>query len=83
MDRILVGQSRSSINKLDKMLTRLKEIFEDNNWKSLEKKNVIQILELEENLDEKWIKDALDELIKEGTLYEPRNNTIRFTNKDD
>ncbi len=83
MDRILVGQSRSSITKLDKMLTRLKEIFEDNNWKSLEKKNVIQILELEEDLDEKWIKDALEELVKEGTLYEPRNNTIKFTNKDD
>jgi len=83
MDRILVGQSRSSIGKLDKMLTRLKEIFEDNNWKALEKKNVIQILELEENLDEKWIKDALEELVKEGTLYEPRNNTIKFTNKDD
>jgi replicative DNA helicase Mcm len=83
MDRILVGQSRSSITKLDKMLTRLKEIFEDNNWKSLEKKNIIQILELEEDLDEKWIKDALEELIKEGTLYEPRNNTIRFTNKND
>jgi len=83
MDRILVGQSRSSISKLDKMLTRLKEIFEDNNWKSLEKKNVIQILELEEDLDEKWIKDALEELVKEGTLYEPRNNTIKFTNKDD
>ncbi len=83
MDRILVGQSRSSISKLDKMLTRLKEIFEDGNWKALEKNNVIQILELEEDLDEKWIKDALGELIKEGTLYEPRNNMLRFTNKDD
>ncbi len=83
MDRILVGQSRSSITKLDKMLSRLKEIFEENNWKALERKNVIQILELEENLDEKWIKDALDELIKEGTLYEPRTNMIKFTNKDD
>ena len=83
MDRILVGQSRSSISKLDKMLTRLKEIFEDNNWKALEKNNVIQILELEEDLDEKWIKDALEELVKEGTLYEPRNNMIKFTNKED
>ncbi len=83
MDRILVGQSRSSISKLDKMLTRLKEIFEDGNWKALERNNVIQILELEEDLDEKWIKDALEELIKEGTLYEPRNNMLRFTNKDD
>jgi len=83
MDRILVGQSRSSISKLDKMLTRLKEIFEDGNWKALERNNVIQILELEEDLNEKWIKDALEELIKEGTLYEPRNNMLRFTNKDD
>ncbi len=83
MDRILVGQSRSSISKLDKMLSRLKEIFEDNSWKALEKKNVVQILELEEDLDEKWIKDAIDELIREGTLYEPRTNMIKFTNKDD
>ncbi|MFX1558077.1 MAG: minichromosome maintenance protein MCM, partial [Promethearchaeota archaeon] len=66
MDRILVGQSRSTISKLDKLLNRLKEIFEQNNWKALEKKNLIQILELEEELDEKWIKDALQELIKEG-----------------
>ena len=83
MDRILVGQSRSSISKLDKMLTRLKEIFEDGNWKALEMNSVIQILDLEENLDEKWIKDALEELIKEGTLYKPRNNMLKFTNKDD
>jgi replicative DNA helicase Mcm len=83
MDRILVGQSRSSINKLDKLLTRLKEIFEANKWKALEKSNVIPILALEEDLDEKWVKDALDELVREGTLYEPRTNTIKFTNKDE
>ncbi|MGB5912937.1 MAG: hypothetical protein WBH31_17235, partial [Promethearchaeia archaeon] len=83
MDRILVGQSRSSINKLDKLLNRLKEIFEENNWKSMEKKAIIQILDVEEDLDEKWIKDALEELIKEGTLYEPRNNFIKFINKEE
>jgi len=83
MDRILVGQSRSSINKLDKLLNRLKEIFEENNWKAMERKNLIQILDLEEDLDEKWIDDALKELIKEGTLYEPKTNFLRFTNKED
>ncbi len=83
MDRILVGQSRSSINKLDKLLNRLKEVFEANHWQALERKNVIEILELEEELDEKWIKDAIDELVKEGTLYEPRNNFLRFTIKED
>ncbi|MFX1499141.1 MAG: minichromosome maintenance protein MCM, partial [Promethearchaeota archaeon] len=83
MDRILVGQSRSSINKLDKLLNRLKEIFEENNWKAMERNAIVQILDLEEDLDERWINDALKELIKEGTLYEPKNNFIRFTNKED
>ena len=83
MDRILVGQSRSSISKLDKLLSRLKEIFEENGWKSIEKKSIIQILELEEELDENWIKDALEELIKEGTLYEPKHGLIKFTNKEE
>lgn len=83
MDRIFVGQSRSNLNKLDTLMSRLKEISEENNWKALERDNVIQILELEESLDKKFIKNAIDELIKEGTLYEPRNNFIKFTNKEE
>ena len=82
MDRIFVGQSRSNLNRLESLMNRLKEIFEENNWRSLEKNNVIQILELEENLDKKFIENALEELIKEGTLYEPKNNFIKFTNKE-
>ncbi|MFX0080199.1 MAG: LAGLIDADG family homing endonuclease [Candidatus Hodarchaeota archaeon] len=82
MDRIFVGQSRSNLNRLESLMNRLKEIFEENNWRSLEKNNVIQILELEENLDKKFIENALEELIKEGTLYEPKNNYIKFTNKE-
>ena len=81
MDRIFVGQSRSNLNKLESLMNRLKEIFEENNWKALEKSNVIQILELEESLDKKFIESALEELIKEGTLYEPKGNQIKFTNK--
>ena len=82
MDRIFVGQSRSNINKLETLMNRLKEIFEENNWKALEKSNVIQILELDENLDRKFIESALEELLKEGTLYEPKSNQIKFTNKE-
>ncbi|MFX1499630.1 MAG: LAGLIDADG family homing endonuclease [Promethearchaeota archaeon] len=81
MDRIFVGQSRSSLNKLETLMNRLKEIFEENDWKALEKTSVIQILDLEETLDRKFIESALEELIKEGTLYEPRSNQIKFTNK--
>jgi replicative DNA helicase Mcm len=82
MDRIFVGQSRSNLNKLETLMNRLKEIFEENNWKALEKSNVIQILELEENLDKKFIESALEELLKEGTLYGPKSNQLKFTNKD-
>ncbi|MFX1377842.1 MAG: minichromosome maintenance protein MCM [Promethearchaeota archaeon] len=82
MDRIFVGQSRSNLNKLETLMNRLKEIFEENNWKALEKSNVIQILELEENLDKKFIETALEELLKEGTLYEPKSSQIKFTNKE-
>lgn len=81
MDRIFVGQSRSNLNKLETLMNRLKEIFEENDWKALEKSNVLQILELEESLDKKFIESALEELIKEGTLYEPKGNQIKFTNK--
>lgn len=82
MDRIFVGQSRSNLNRLESLMNRLKEIFDENNWRSLDKSNVVQILELEENLDKKFIDNALQELIKEGTLYEPKSNFIKFTNKD-
>ncbi|MHA1296799.1 MAG: hypothetical protein ACTSUX_05950, partial [Promethearchaeota archaeon] len=83
MDRILVGQSRSVINKLDRLLSKLKEIFEEVNWRAIEKSNAIQIISLEENLDEKWVENAIEELIKEGTLYEPRNNLIKLVNKEE
>ncbi|MFW9970312.1 MAG: hypothetical protein ACFFDF_08940, partial [Candidatus Odinarchaeota archaeon] len=82
MDRIFVGQSRSNLNKLETLMNRLKEIFEENNWKALEKSSVIQILELEEILDRKFIENAIDELLKEGTLYEPKSNYLKFTNKE-
>lgn len=82
MDRIFVGQSRSNLNRLESLMNRLKEIFDENNWRSLDKSNVVQILELEENLDKKFIENALQELINEGTLYEPKSNFIKFTNND-
>ena len=82
MDRIFIGQSRSSINKLETLMDRLKEIFEDNNWKPIEKVNIFQILELEENLDKKFIENAVTELLREGTLYEPRSGFINFTRRD-
>ena len=82
MDRIFVGQSRSNLNRLESLMNRLKEIFEENSWRPLERINIIQILDLEEKLDKKFIENAIEELIKEGTLYEPKSGFIKFTNKE-
>ncbi len=81
MSKILVGKSRSSISKLDRLISRLNEIFEENGGEALEKKNIIQILDLEDGLDEKWVRNALGELVKDGTLYEPKENMIKWPDK--
>jgi len=82
MDRIFVGQSRSNLNRLESLMNKLKEIYEENGWRPLERINVIQILDLEEKLDKIFIENAIEELIKEGTLYEPKSGFIKFTNKE-
>jgi len=82
VDILLSGQPRSKINKLTVLMDRLKELFEENNWKPLEKKNILQILELEQ-IEKEFVKNTIEELIKEGTLYEPKAGYIRFTNKEE
>ncbi len=83
VDMILMGQPRSKTNKLTRVYDRLKELFEENKYNALEKKSVIQIIEVEENIDKNFIKNAIDEAIKEGTLYEPKPKHIKFTSKQD
>ena len=83
VDMILMGQPRSKTNKLTRVYDRLKELFEENKWKALEKKAVIQAIEVDENMEKSFIKNAIEEAIKEGTLYEPKPNEIKFTSKQD
>ncbi len=80
MDRIFVDRSRFSLNKLETLMNRLKAIFEENSWKALERSNVVKILELEDVLDKNFIEMALEDLVKEGTLYHyaPSSDKIQF-----
>jgi len=79
IDILNVGQSRSMLNKLGRLLDRLKELFDENDGNALEIDSVIQILELEEDFTKDFIENALDELTKDGTLYRPRPDRIKFT----
>ncbi len=63
---------RSNLNKLYLLLNRIRNLFEENEWKTLKKKSVIQILELEGDLDRGFIKENIEEFIKDGTLHEPK-----------
>ena len=69
-----------NLRKLEICLNRLKEIFEENNWRALDKTSVILILELEEELSKKLIESVIDELVREGTLYKPKPDYIKFRN---
>ena len=59
-------------------MDRLIEMYEENEKQSLERKSVIQLLDLE-GFDEEFVRKAIDEAIKEGTLYEPKPGFIKFT----
>ncbi|MFO8019517.1 MAG: LAGLIDADG family homing endonuclease [Promethearchaeia archaeon] len=81
VDRIVAGESRSKLNKLENLLDRMKEMFSENNWQELQRKDIIQSLELEEDLDKKFVQDALENLIRDGDIYEPKPGYIKFTRK--
>ena len=83
MDKIFIGQSKSNLIRLETLINRLNEVFDENRGKMLEKSNMIQILDLEDNLDKKFIENALNELIEEGILYEPKTNMIKFKQEGD
>jgi len=78
IDRIFTGQTRSKINKITKILDRIKNIINENDGNAVELENVIEILEMEEDLDREFIEETIDQAVKEGTLYKPRNKYIKF-----
>jgi replicative DNA helicase Mcm len=82
IDMIITGQPRTKINKFERFLDKLKEMFEENNWQELDRKGIIQILEFDDEFDRTYIEISIDELIKEGTLYEPKNGKIKFTTRE-
>lgn len=82
IDMIIAGQPRSAINKLERFLDKLKQIFEENSWQELDRKGIVQILELDGEFDRTYIDKSIDELVNEGTLYEPKPNKIKFTRRD-
>ncbi len=81
IDMIIAGQSRTKLNKLEKLLDLLKQLFEENEWKALEKNGVIQRLEIE-GFDKSFVNKSIEALIEEGTLYQPSRDKLKMTGKD-
>lgn len=82
VDRVVSGESRSTLNRQEKVRAKIEELFEENEWKPLDKTSVIQVIEVDcEGLEKKFIQKVMGGLIKDGTLYEPKVGLIKFTSK--
>lgn len=75
------NEPREGIKKLEQLLVGLKEAFEYNNNIDLEKKNLIQTLQLTTDLNEEYIKNAIEEMIIEGNLKVVSGGKINFNLK--
>lgn len=71
-------KNREQLSKFKKLLRRVERIFAFNEYEAILKEDLIEVLELEEFTDKRFIKISIDQLIKEGILYEPRKNYLKF-----
>lgn len=84
IDRVFLGQGHTAMTKLDTLLTKCKEIFELQEWKPLEKAGLISGIDaLIDELDKTYITRTIEELIKDGTFYEPKPGYIKFTKQEE
>lgn len=65
--------------RFETFVNRIFEIFEANEGIALLRRNVVDILNLEEKLNKKTIELFIDELIKENILFEPQPDFIKIT----
>ncbi|MFO8017735.1 MAG: hypothetical protein R6U96_03815 [Promethearchaeia archaeon] len=71
-------KSQDQLSKFKMLLGRVKRIFAFNENKAILREDLVEVLELEEFTDKRFIQMALDQLIQEGILYEPRKNYLKF-----
>lgn len=83
MTRLFAGDSQKNLNKLDIFHNKLKDIFAENNYMPLDKKGLIQVIEVEDEFDRAYVERAVKEYIKEGTLYEPKVGQIKLASRVD
>jgi len=70
--------ARVEINKITKILDRIKNMIDEVDGNAVELENVVEILECEDDLEREFIEETIDQAVKEGTLYSPRMGYISF-----
>jgi len=78
IDRIFTGQTRSKINKITKILDRIKNMINENDGRAVEIESAIEVLEIEEDLDREFIEETINQAVRDGTLYKPKNKYIKY-----
>ncbi|MBA7492890.1 hypothetical protein ES702_03443 [subsurface metagenome] len=69
------------INKITKILDRIKMMINEEDGKAIKMEIIIEILECEEDLDKRFIEETIDRAIQEDLLYKPKEGYIIFTEK--
>lgn len=69
------------LSKFKKLLNRVERIFAFNEDKAILREDLIDVLALEDFTDRRFIRISLDQLIKEGILYEPRRDYLKIVKR--
>lgn len=78
VDRILVGRGRSKTRIFQKVLDMLGDLEEQNNHAPVREEDLIDYA-LVEDLKEDKVREALEQLEKEGEIYRPKAGMIKRT----
>lgn len=70
---IINSYKRDFSKKINKVINRLSDMFEENDWKKLKIENIIQILELEVELDKDFIINCINEMLESNQLINKKN----------
>jgi len=80
IDRIFTGQTRSKINKITQIMDRIKQMVDENGGNAVAIEDVIDVLQVDD-IDREFIEETINQAVREGTLYKPKQKYIKYVEK--
>ena len=80
MDKVLTGTSSNKRKKLNLILNKMKELQEANPRQALVFEDIYEPINSVDGITEQFVRQALEQWNKEGTIICPRPNTYKLVN---